>query len=472
MSSLNRMDLSDDLVEWIEAATGGSVVSARQIPAGGRQGFFVDVRPTQGEVRELFLQLGRSGTLSTPSLFQDFVVEAEVYRALAPIGVPVPHVWALDRDMDALLVDRVPGAVWFQPPREPAEQEAVAKDFVTHLARWHATPVGALDLPSLGPVKTLREHQSDQLDGIERLFAATGPPEALDPLAIVTLQWLRANIPDADEPVVLVQGDTGPGNFLYADGKVTGVIDWELAHLGDPMDDIAWLSWRATQHGFPGFPARLREYEQLSGIAVDDDRVRYYRLNAFGRLGPHFGLADMGEATRPAATGSDAAHGDRAADGSWVIMSMLHRRMRLEATAAALGTPIPPRQVEAEAPPVAHAARYDRVLDQLQTMVGRIEDRATASMAKAVAREIKYIKELDRNGDAFAAQELADLTRLLDAPQTSLTDARPALVIAVREGRVGIEDYLDYHWRRLRRDDHLMRLASGALFERSWPDLR
>ena len=40
------------------------------------------------------------------------------------------------------------------------------------------------------------------------------------------------------------QGDTGPGNFLYGDGRVKAILDFELAHWGDPMDDIAWLSWR------------------------------------------------------------------------------------------------------------------------------------------------------------------------------------------------------------------------------------
>jgi len=83
---------------------------------------------------------------------------------------------------------------------------------------------------------------------------------------------------------VLVQGDTGPGNFMYADGRVVAVVDWELAHLGDPMDDIAWLALRATQEPFTDFPARLREYEALSGYAIDEARVRYYQVMAEAKL--------------------------------------------------------------------------------------------------------------------------------------------------------------------------------------------
>src|ERR1700722_17370280 len=92
--------------------------------------------------------------------------------------------------------------------------------------------------------------------------------------------WLEAHVPDYDGPVVLVQGDTGPGNFLYRDGRVTAVLDWELCHWGDPMDDIAWLSLRSVQDTFTYLPDRLREYGELSGHRLDEDRGWYYRVFA------------------------------------------------------------------------------------------------------------------------------------------------------------------------------------------------
>ena len=51
--------------------------------------------------------------------------------------------------------------------------------------------------------------------------------------------WLRNNVPQGERKVSFVQGDTGPGQFMYADGQVTALIDWELAHIGDPMLDLA-----------------------------------------------------------------------------------------------------------------------------------------------------------------------------------------------------------------------------------------
>src|SRR3546814_7900210 len=111
------------------------VTAARQIPAGGRLGWFVDVGRA-GRDHELFLQAGR-GLGSGPSSFQGFEIEAEVYRALRPHGIPVPNVWGYDKALDLLLVDRIPGTFWFHPPASAEEQVSVAQDFVRHLAAWH-----------------------------------------------------------------------------------------------------------------------------------------------------------------------------------------------------------------------------------------------------------------------------------------------------------------------------------------------
>jgi hypothetical protein len=302
------------------------------------------------------------------------------------------------------------------------------------------------------------------------LFEVADRAAPIDAIARASLDYLERQIPDYAGPAVLCQGDTGPGNFLYRGDEVVGIVDWELAHIGDPMDDIAWLSWRATQHGFPDFPARLREYEQLSGVTVDPGRVLYYRVNACARLGPWFGLADMGQAA--ARRGGDGdAENDRVADGSQMVMTMLHRRMRVTALADALAIALPARVVAEEAAPHEHAGLYDTVLAQLQTMVPLIADAKAGRLAKGVARQVKYLKEIDRNYGLFERQELADISHLLGRTVGSLAEGRPALAAAAREGKVSFEGYLLYHWGRVVRDDHMLREASGKVFQRSWPEL-
>lgn len=469
---MNAALIDAAVTEWIERTTGGIVVDMVQVAGGGRSGFAVDVETDDGD-RRCFLQRGGRGGVGS---FMGFAREAEVYRALEPLGIPIPHVWGVDEDLDVFLVDRADGQVWFRPPSDPDVAVAVAQDFMRHLATWHAVPARELALPSFGPARSVREHQRDQLAGIEALFRREDRDVPIDALACAQLEHLLHHAPDFDGEAVLVQGDTGPGNFMYVDDRVTAIVDWELAHIGDPMDDIAWLSWRATQQGWPDFPARLREYEAASGIAVDPARVRYHRLNACARLGPRFGLADMGEGTtRPlgpaGAVGAVDAAVDRYADGSGMVMNMLHRRMRLTAQADAMGVELPGREVVDEAPPLPHAAIYDAVLGQLRDVVDLTDDRAVSNRAKGAARQVKYLKELDRNRAGFEARELDDLGRLLRRTPTTLAAGRVELATAARDGTVELDDYLLYHWARLTRDDWMMREASGGMYERGWPEL-
>ena len=463
-------ELGAPVVSWIEAVAGGRVARVQQVAGGGRAGYAVDVQASDGGTAALFLQRGGRGGVGS---FMGFEREAEVYRALEPLGIPIPHVWGVDESRDVFLVDRAPGTVWFRPPTDPDVAVAVAQDFMRHLATWHAAGAAKLELPSFGPVRSVRDHQRDQLAGIQTVFAREDQVLPIDLLARTQLDHLLHHVPEYEGDVVLVQGDTGPGNFMYDGDRVTAIIDWELAHLGDPMDDIAWLSWRATQQGWPDFAARIREYELASGIEVNPGRVRYYRLNACARLGPRFGLADMGEGTtRPLGPAGfvDAAV-DRFADGSGLVMNMLHRRMRLTAQADAMGIELPGRDVGTEADRRAHSELYDRVLAQLRDIVDRADDRAVSNLAKGAARQVKYLKGLDRNGRCFEEREVDDIGRLLGRVPKSLAEGRAELAAAAQEGRVEPDDYLLYHWARLTRDDWMMREASGAMYERGWPEV-
>ena len=193
-----------------------------------------------------------------------------------------PRVLGVHPVHQAMVSERVVGENWFSRIADPAEQEETARDFMVKLAALHALDPAALDLPAFPPVQTVADAVHAELDEWERVLAERGG--TVDPALAYSLRWLRRNVPDYAGRPVLVQGDTGPGNFMYTGGRVTAVVDWELAHVGDPMDDIAWLSLRATQEPFTDFPTRLREYEALSGNVIDEARVHYYRVMAETKL--------------------------------------------------------------------------------------------------------------------------------------------------------------------------------------------
>ena len=96
----------------------------------------------------------------------------------------------------------------------------------------------------------------DEIAEWEQQYAAAGGGV---PVITLACAWLRANVPDdGDWPVVLVQGDTGPGNFMFDGDHLVAVTDWELAHWGDLHDDLAWVLVRDTLERFPDLENALR----------------------------------------------------------------------------------------------------------------------------------------------------------------------------------------------------------------------
>ncbi len=464
--------LPDDLVAWIEETAGGRLASADRMLGGARkEAWFVDVVRGDGERMECFLRYDRSD----PALTKDpwtLHREATVYVALQDGPVPVPRVLGVHPVHQAMLSERVRGRNWFSRIADPAEQEATARDFMSILVALHALDATALDLPAFPVVRTVADGVRAELEEWDRVLDERGG--APDPALVFSLRWLRRNVPDYDGPPVLVQGDTGPGNFMYERGRVTAVVDWELAHLGDPMDDIAWLCLRATQEPLPDLPALLREYEALSGTAIDEARVRYYKVMAETKLQvmAHRPRADReadaapgGRAEKGAGAGSDVGNG--------FIYGLLHRRLWLEALAACIGMELPSAEPPQARDAPDHDWMYDAVLTQLrEVIVPRTSDPLAQAREKGVARIIKYLARVDIYGMFYERCELDDLKGLLGRRFDSVGAGREAAADAAVSGTMSDEDYLSLLWRRVARETELARPSMGVLADRHWPVLR
>jgi aminoglycoside phosphotransferase (APT) family kinase protein len=169
-----------------------------------------------------------------------------------------------------------------KPEYENARHRLTA-ELAEALARIHSLPVSAVDaiLPSApgDPALTQIAEWERQLDEI-------GEPL---PAVELGLRWLRSNAPEPAEPR-LVHGDFRLGNFIVDEQGLAAVIDWELAHMGDPAEDIGWLCIRSWRFGNDDQPVagvgQLDEfaiaYEAAGGAEVDRDRVRYWE--AFGNV--------------------------------------------------------------------------------------------------------------------------------------------------------------------------------------------
>ena len=100
----------------------------------------------------------------------------------------------------------------------------------------------------------------------------------------LVFHWLRAHAPVSQRHTI-VHGDFRLGNLMIGPEGIAAVLDWELAHLGDPMEDLGWLcvkAWRfggaAPVAGLGSYDDLFASYEQHSGIAVDVEAVRWWQV--------------------------------------------------------------------------------------------------------------------------------------------------------------------------------------------------
>jgi aminoglycoside phosphotransferase (APT) family kinase protein len=228
-----------------------------------------------------------------------FCEQYRLMRILASAGVGVPTVHWYEPDPAVLgapfyVMSRADGeAPTDMPPYHTGGWVTTASPQVRERMWWHGIDVLAqvhsLDVQALG---------LGFVDQPE--FGATGIEQRLGyyehylhwayegavPVAEAALAWLREHKPAEPYPPVLLWGDARIGNILYSDGVPTAVLDWEMATLGQPEEDLAWFLYLDRHHGegvgaprLPGFPSAgetIARYERLAGRPMRD--LDYYEV--------------------------------------------------------------------------------------------------------------------------------------------------------------------------------------------------
>ena len=235
----------------------------------GQETWFVDAREGE-QVRPLVVRRSaEGGTLD----WTDRASEAAVLAALASRGLPVPAVYAVGDADDGLerpfmVVDRMPGVA----PRKLGDDER--RNVGRSLGRWLAR-IHSFDAAELGfgrdenAVALVREEVARWR---QRYYERRTAPV---PLLGALLAWLEESVPVDDARPTLLWGDGGPHNILVEDGEITALLDWELSHVGHPIDDLGAALWACVV--IPGLdPADvLAGYEDEAG-PVDRRTLDYF----------------------------------------------------------------------------------------------------------------------------------------------------------------------------------------------------
>jgi len=255
-----------------------SIDHVRRVSGGAsRETWLFDTTTDDGTVHHLVLR-------RDPGSFAGHTDRATEYQLLAAAhdaGVPVPRVLALLEPEDGLgrgfVMERVDGETI---PRKILRDEAFATTR-PKLARQCGTIAASVHAVPLARVPELAiQDAGTQLDQWTEILDTFGEPH---PAFELGLRWMRERIPAGPEHPVLVHGDFRNGNFIVAAEGIRAVLDWELAHLGDPIEDLGWLCARAWRFGvdrvvggFGDVDELLDAYEVAGGERPDLETLRFW----------------------------------------------------------------------------------------------------------------------------------------------------------------------------------------------------
>ncbi len=290
--------LDQRLTEFLKRSHGARSVRVEglRLLAGGasRQTWSFDagIEDAQGRRRTVPL-VRRSDPRRGPNLMQR-EVEYRLLEAAGEEGVPVPKLHLMGDESLGLpffLMERVEGeTIPRRLLRDDVYAEArrsMAGQLAGILAKVHRVPVGRHGLEALPAPARDRSPAEEEVARYEQTYRAL-TPEA-HPTFELAFRWLRQHQPSGAERT-LVHGDYRIGNVIFGPEGVRAILDWELAHIGDPMEDLGWIcvrSWRFGNDDLPvgGIGKReefFRAYEAAAGRSVDPGRVRFWEV--FGNL--------------------------------------------------------------------------------------------------------------------------------------------------------------------------------------------
>ena len=236
----------------------------------------------------------------------DLPRQVRVMQCLGETETPVPVIRWLEEDEQILgrpfyVMQEIEGEIPSDVPfyhssgfcvdATPARREQIWWGGLETLAGIHALDWEAVGLDFLGVPAGGSGPIDQQLDYYGR-FLQWARGDEPQPILDAALVWLRENR-YSPKRVTLCWGDARLPNLIFRDGKVVGVLDWEMAFLGDPEADLAWwlfLDWHHSEgngtprlEGFPGREETIRRYEELTGWQVE--QLLYNEVLAGFRFG-------------------------------------------------------------------------------------------------------------------------------------------------------------------------------------------
>lgn len=283
------MSLADQLETYLTALWGAptTVANLSRIPGGAsRETYRLDAE-TGGVTRGLILRRDPTGSLIDTDRRLEFLAYRTVHG-----HAPVPQAIALDEDGGVLerpffLMERIDGGVVASPfTFDPygAHAPALGEQFFTTLGRLAALDHAATPIREAAVLPAAKACWRIALDQWSAVIEAD--EQHPQPIVRAAIRHLRRNPPPPAQRISIVHGDYRTGNFMHdGAGRVLAILDWEMAHLGDPIEDLGWAFDPLWNHFDEGrvcglvSPAEaIALWETASGLTVDPAALAWWSL--------------------------------------------------------------------------------------------------------------------------------------------------------------------------------------------------
>jgi aminoglycoside phosphotransferase (APT) family kinase protein len=422
---------TDELERDLVALLGGEgrIEGLRRLSGGAsRETWSFDLVAADGR-QELILQRVRPGATAS-GVALPVGTEPALLRAAAERGVPVARVVARDDGAvlgtPGMVVERLAGETIARKLLRDDEwataRERLGPQVGAALAAIHQIPLDAV--PGLSLTDEVARYR-DVLDGL-------GEPH---PAFELGFRWLDASRPRRSEPSV-VHGDFRLGNLLVDHDGLRAVLDWELPHLGEPLEDLGWFCVRAWRFGSPlpagGVATRdvlVEAYEAAGGQPVDRDALQWWEVLGTLKWGVICVMQAWGHLSGASRSVELATIGRRVCENEWDLLGLLPGEPLLRAQ------PSPP--------PEPRMALHDR--PTLPELVEAVREWVDGDVRSGTEGRLSFHARVATNALRMVERELAlepGLTRAHGArlEQLGCADDRE-LAGRIRSG--GLDDRLE-----------------------------
>jgi aminoglycoside phosphotransferase (APT) family kinase protein len=319
----------DEIREQLEAGAArhfGRPVEIERLESlqgGASRELWAFIAVLDGRRRELVLRRDPEGVEDPPARRRELEAIVAAHRH----GVPVPEPLWLHGDGTGLVMARVHGETiarrLLRDDRYATARARLTQQLAAAAAALHAVPldeIPSLERPAPPPAEAAIAGLESELDRI-------GEPH---PALELGLRWLRAHLPEPRGPV-LVHGDFRLGNLVVDEDGLVGVLDWELVHAGDPLEDLAWVcirSWRFGNDrdpvaGVGGREALLESYANAGGRDATAEDLRFWEVAGNVRWGVICMLQAQLHRSGAQRSLERAAIGRRTCEPEWDLLAMI-----------------------------------------------------------------------------------------------------------------------------------------------------